>query len=232
MDPCPAGSVVHGTVPGKNTRVGCAFSSPWDLLDPGDQSHISCVFCTAGRFFTTEPPGKSQCDGWASLRRDRRHRQSVTWPEQQRLERYRGKQTPRARPPPVARGRGERIPPRASEGAQPCHSLIWDSWPPDRDGTHFHHFKPSSVWPLEANTHTEANATRIGHCCFCKRICNIAGKVPWRVLKAPLYHSWGKKDRHYHVEAVDGALVLKSLITASCSTHVVLEPCYFENEMD
>ena len=53
---CPRGS------PGKNTRVGCHFllrGSPW----PRDQTHISCGSCTAGRFFTAEPQGKSQC--WA-----------------------------------------------------------------------------------------------------------------------------------------------------------------------
>lgn len=85
---------------------------------------------------------------------------------------------------------------------------------------------------LESNTHTEGNVSGIGHCCYYERICNIAKKVTWWVLKTTLYCSWGKKDRYYHVEAVDEAFVLKSLIKASCSTHVILEPCYFENEMD
>ena len=36
MDPCPSGSFVHGIFfPGKNTGVGCPFSLPRDLLDPG-----------------------------------------------------------------------------------------------------------------------------------------------------------------------------------------------------
>ena len=45
--------------PGKNTRVGCwsrvPFPSPGDLHNPGITTVSSAL---AGRFFTTEPPGK------------------------------------------------------------------------------------------------------------------------------------------------------------------------------
>ena len=57
MDCSPSGSSVHGIFPGKNTGVGCYFlllrifltqrSNPW--------THVSC---TAGGFFTPEPPEK------------------------------------------------------------------------------------------------------------------------------------------------------------------------------
>ena len=43
--------------PGKNTRVGChslSRGSSW----PRDQTDVSCLSSTAGRFFTSEPPGK------------------------------------------------------------------------------------------------------------------------------------------------------------------------------
>ena len=50
--PCPWDS------PGKNTGVGCHAllrgSSP-----SRDETQVSCVFCTAGRFFTVEPQMKS-----------------------------------------------------------------------------------------------------------------------------------------------------------------------------
>ena len=34
------------------------FPSPGDSSRPRDQTCVSCISCTAGRFFTTEPPGK------------------------------------------------------------------------------------------------------------------------------------------------------------------------------
>lgn len=60
--------------------------------------------------------------------------------------------------------------------------------------------------PLETNAHAEGNMTRIGHCFYCKRICIIARKVTWWVLKTTLHGLWGKKDGYYHVEAVDEVL--------------------------
>ena len=51
---------VHGNSPGKNTGVGChallqgIFPTQGSNLYP----HVSCGSCIAGRFFTTEPPGK------------------------------------------------------------------------------------------------------------------------------------------------------------------------------
>ena len=41
----------------KNAGVGC-HALLQGSSQPGDQAHISCVFCTAGGFFTTEPLGK------------------------------------------------------------------------------------------------------------------------------------------------------------------------------
>ena len=42
--------------PGKNTGVGCHSPSPGDLPDPGIEPMSPAL---VGRFFTTEPPGKS-----------------------------------------------------------------------------------------------------------------------------------------------------------------------------
>ena len=43
--------------PGKNTRVG-SHSLLRGSSQPRDRNWIFCGSCTAGRFFTTEPPGK------------------------------------------------------------------------------------------------------------------------------------------------------------------------------
>ena len=43
--------------PGKNTEwVAISFAG-----GPSQQRYWTCVSCTAGRFFTTEPPGKLKC---------------------------------------------------------------------------------------------------------------------------------------------------------------------------
>ena len=42
--------------PGKNTGVGCHFLLQ-GIFSPRNQTRVSCIFCIAGRFFTTEPPG-------------------------------------------------------------------------------------------------------------------------------------------------------------------------------
>ena len=55
MDCSPPGFSVHGI--GKNTGVGCQASSRGSS-QTRDWTYISCVSCIAGRFFTTEPPGK------------------------------------------------------------------------------------------------------------------------------------------------------------------------------
>jgi len=39
-------------------QSGWPYPPPGDLPDPGIIPHISCSFCTAGRFFTSDPPGK------------------------------------------------------------------------------------------------------------------------------------------------------------------------------
>jgi len=46
-------------LPRQGYRSGVAFPPSGDLLSPPrDQGHVSCVSCLAGKFFTTEPPGK------------------------------------------------------------------------------------------------------------------------------------------------------------------------------
>ena len=39
---------------------GVSFPPPQDLPNPGIKIHVSWVSCLAGRFFTSEPPGKPQ----------------------------------------------------------------------------------------------------------------------------------------------------------------------------
>ena len=39
----------------------CPF--PGDLPNPKDQTSVSCISCTGGRFFTREPPGKPSGSG-------------------------------------------------------------------------------------------------------------------------------------------------------------------------
>ena len=50
--------------PGKNTGVGC--HSPGKFPDPGIEPASPACPILAGRFFTTEPPGKPAA-GWQSL---------------------------------------------------------------------------------------------------------------------------------------------------------------------
>ena len=51
------GSSVHGIIPGKY-RSGLPFPPPGDLPDPGTEPASPVAPASAGRFFTTEPPGK------------------------------------------------------------------------------------------------------------------------------------------------------------------------------
>ena len=57
MDCSPPGSSVHGDSPGKSTGVGC-HALLQGIFPTRDQTQVSCI---AGRFFTTEPPGKPAC---------------------------------------------------------------------------------------------------------------------------------------------------------------------------
>ena len=52
IDCSPPGSSIQGIFLIKNTGVSCHF------LSSRDQTLFSCISCTAGRVFTTEPPGK------------------------------------------------------------------------------------------------------------------------------------------------------------------------------
>ena len=46
--------------PGKNTGVSCHFPLLGGSSQLSDRTHVSCVSCTAGGFFTTELPGKQE----------------------------------------------------------------------------------------------------------------------------------------------------------------------------
>ena len=46
--------------PGKNTRMGCHFLIQGNLSNPGIEPTSPVSPALAGRFFTTEPPGKPQ----------------------------------------------------------------------------------------------------------------------------------------------------------------------------
>ena len=59
MDCSLPGSFVHGDSPGKNTGVGCHALLQEIFPMQGSNPCVSCSSCTAGRFFTTKPPGKS-----------------------------------------------------------------------------------------------------------------------------------------------------------------------------
>ena len=57
VDYSPPGSSVHGIL---QTRVlqWVSMLSSRGIFWPKDPTHVSCVSCIVGRFFTTEPPGK------------------------------------------------------------------------------------------------------------------------------------------------------------------------------
>ena len=57
MDRSPPGSSVHGISQARRLEW-IAIPSSRASSRPRDQTHVSCIFCTAGRFFPTEPPGK------------------------------------------------------------------------------------------------------------------------------------------------------------------------------
>ena len=57
MDCSPPGSSVHEIFQARILEwIAISFSKVSSR--PRDGTHVSCVFCTAGRFFTTAPPGK------------------------------------------------------------------------------------------------------------------------------------------------------------------------------
>ena len=64
VDCGPPGSSVHGDSPGKNTGVGCHAILRGGSSQPRDQTQVSHI---AGRFFTSEPPGKPKNTGVGSL---------------------------------------------------------------------------------------------------------------------------------------------------------------------
>ena len=59
MDCSPPGSCVHGILQARILEwVAMPFSR--GASPPRDRTHVSCVSCTADRFFTAESPGKPQ----------------------------------------------------------------------------------------------------------------------------------------------------------------------------
>ena len=57
MDGIPPGSSAHGTLQAR--ELACvAISSSRGSSQPGDRTCVSCVSCTAGGLFPTEPSGK------------------------------------------------------------------------------------------------------------------------------------------------------------------------------
>ena len=58
MDQSPPGSSVHGILQARILEWVAMLSSRGSSQSR-DRIHISCVTCFAGRFFTTEPPGKT-----------------------------------------------------------------------------------------------------------------------------------------------------------------------------
>jgi len=59
------GSSVHGISQARTLEWVSIFSSSRSS-QPRDQTCVSCVFCIAGRFFTTQPPGKPESEPWTS----------------------------------------------------------------------------------------------------------------------------------------------------------------------
>ena len=57
MDPSPPGFSVHGILQARILEC-VAMPSSRGSFWPRDGTCVSCGFCIAGRFFTTEPPGK------------------------------------------------------------------------------------------------------------------------------------------------------------------------------
>ena len=65
MDCSPPGSSDHGTLQARileQVTISFSMGSPW----PRDRTRVSCVSCTVGRLFTTDPTGKP-VDIWAYL---------------------------------------------------------------------------------------------------------------------------------------------------------------------
>ena len=75
MDCSPQGSSVHGILQARILQ-GVAISSFRGYSQPRDQNQVCC---TAGRFFTTELPGKPsmQCGSHESNRPESREREAV-----------------------------------------------------------------------------------------------------------------------------------------------------------
>ena len=61
MDYSPPGSSVHGIFLATILEL-VAISPSRGSSGPRDRTHFSCISCTAGRFFTTESPGKPSID--------------------------------------------------------------------------------------------------------------------------------------------------------------------------
>ena len=59
MDCSPPGSSVHGILQARIVEwVAISFSR--ESSQPRDETHVSCITCITGRFFTPEPPGSPE----------------------------------------------------------------------------------------------------------------------------------------------------------------------------
>jgi len=56
MDCSLPGFSVHGIL---QAKIQVTMPSSRESFCPRDQTHVSCVSCTADEFFTAEPPGKA-----------------------------------------------------------------------------------------------------------------------------------------------------------------------------
>ena len=54
----PPGSSVHRIFPARILGSGLPFLPPGESSKSRDQTHLSCISCIAGEFFTTEPLGE------------------------------------------------------------------------------------------------------------------------------------------------------------------------------
>ena len=123
VDPCPSGSFVHGIFFLARILEWVAhFLLHGIFLTQGSKPHLHLLHCRQILYHWAMT--NAQYDGWASLRRDRRHTGRVSCDQSSSDQRDtvpRKHQGPG--PTPVAQRRGERVPPRVLEGARPCWQL-------------------------------------------------------------------------------------------------------------
>ena len=78
VDCSPPGSSGHGILQARILEW-VAISSSRGSFRPRDQSRVSCISCTMGRFFNAEPPGKPQISGGITYIRNLKKRYKWTY---------------------------------------------------------------------------------------------------------------------------------------------------------